>query len=90
MTDVVFVNSSPSTVTTTRPRTELASATTSTSWTSDGHVAALRKVRDDPASGCITVNLGTGKSTSVLELVAAFAKAAGKEVSFRMSYGHLD
>ena len=48
----------------------------------DGHVAALRKVRADPASGCITVNLGTGKSTSVLELVAAFAKAAGKEVSF--------
>ena len=48
----------------------------------DGHVAALRKVRDDPNSGCITVNLGTGKSTSVLELVAAFAKAAGKEVSF--------
>jgi UDP-glucose 4-epimerase len=45
-------------------------------------VAALRKVRADPASGCITVNLGTGKSTSVLELVAAFAKAAGKEVSF--------
>jgi len=29
-----FCNSSPSTVTTTRPRTELASATTSTSWTS--------------------------------------------------------
>ena len=29
-----FVNSSPSTVTTTRPRTEQASATTSTSWTS--------------------------------------------------------
>ena len=56
----------------------------------DGHVAALRKVRADPASGCITVNLGTGKSTSVLELVAAFAKAAGKEVSFRMSYGQLD
>jgi hypothetical protein len=26
----------------------------------------------------------------VLELVAAFAKAAGKEVSFRMSYGQLD
>ena len=50
----------------------------------DGHVAALRKVRTDPNSGCITVNLGTGKSTSVLELVAAFAKAAGKEIPMQI------
>ena len=42
----------------------------------DGHVAALRKVRAEPECGCLTVNLGTGKSTSVLELVAAFSKAA--------------
>ena len=50
----------------------------------DGHVAALRKVRADPECGCITVNLGTGKSTSVLELVAAFGKAAGKEIPMKI------
>lgn len=47
-------------------------------------MAALRKVRADPECGCITVNLGTGTSTSVLELVAAFAKAAGKEIPMKI------
>jgi len=48
----------------------------------DGHVAALTKIVDDASmpDGCVTVNLGTGKSTSVLELVAAFAKASGKDI----------
>ncbi|EEH56796.1 uncharacterized protein MICPUCDRAFT_39596 [Micromonas pusilla CCMP1545] len=48
----------------------------------DGHAAALTKIVDDASmpDGCVTVNLGTGKSTSVLELVAAFAKASGKEI----------
>ena len=43
---------------------------------------ALTKIVDDASmpDGCVTVNLGTGKSTSVLELVAAFAKASGKEI----------
>jgi UDP-glucose 4-epimerase len=50
----------------------------------DGHVAALRKVRAEPECGCLTVNLGTGKSTSVLELVAAFSKAAGKEIPMQI------
>ena len=50
----------------------------------DGHVAALPEGAKDPNSGCITVNLGTGKSTSVLELVAAFAKAAGKEIPMQI------
>ena len=50
----------------------------------DGHVAALRKVRAEPECGCLTVNLGTGKSTSVLELVAAFSVAAGKEIPMQI------
>jgi len=50
----------------------------------DGHVAALRKVRADAGCGCITVNLGTGTSTSVLELVAAFGAAAGKEIPMKI------
>ena len=50
----------------------------------DGHVAALKKVRNDLECGCITVNLGTGTSTSVLELVAAFSKASGKEIPMQI------
>jgi len=46
----------------------------------DGHVAAVNKLTSDPDAGLITVNLGTGKSTSVLELVAAFEKASGKTI----------
>ena len=46
----------------------------------DGHVAAVKKLTSDPDAGLLTVNLGTGKSTSVLELVAAFEKASGKKI----------
>jgi len=46
----------------------------------DGHVAAVKKLCTDPDAGLITVNLGTGKSTSVLELVEAFEKASGKKI----------
>ncbi|XP_071737456.1 UDP-glucose 4-epimerase GEPI48-like [Rutidosis leptorrhynchoides] len=45
----------------------------------DGHMAALRKL-SDPEIGCEVYNLGTGKGTSVLEMVAAFEKASGKEI----------
>jgi len=50
----------------------------------DGHVAALCKVRKDEDCGCITINLGTGTSTSVLELVNSFAKASGKEIPMQI------
>ncbi|KAH9685112.1 UDP-glucose 4-epimerase 5 [Citrus sinensis] len=45
----------------------------------DGHIAALRKL-DDPKVGCEVYNLGTGKGTSVLEMVVAFEKASGKKI----------
>ncbi|KAK7833818.1 udp-glucose 4-epimerase gepi48 [Quercus suber] len=45
----------------------------------DGHIAALRKL-DEPTVGCEVYNLGTGKGTSVLEMVAAFEKASGKKI----------
>ncbi|KAL7596824.1 hypothetical protein Lser_V15G27801 [Lactuca serriola] len=45
----------------------------------DGHAAALRKL-SDPKIGCEVYNLGTGKGTSVLELVSAFEKASGKKI----------
>ncbi|KAJ9555570.1 hypothetical protein OSB04_010184 [Centaurea solstitialis] len=45
----------------------------------DGHAAALRKL-SDPKIGCEVYNLGTGKGTSVLEMVSAFEKASGKKI----------
>ncbi|XP_027916995.1 UDP-glucose 4-epimerase GEPI48-like isoform X2 [Vigna unguiculata] len=49
----------------------------------DGHIAALRKL-DDPKIGCEVYNLGTGKGTSVLEMVKAFEKASGKKIPLSM------
>ena len=40
----------------------------------------MKKLCTDPDAGLITVNLGTGKSTSVLELVEAFEKASGRKI----------
>lgn len=42
------------------------------------HVAALEHLLDDGASGI--VNIGSGKGTSVKEIVAAVARASGREV----------
>ncbi|KAF5734331.1 UDP-glucose 4-epimerase GEPI48 [Tripterygium wilfordii] len=45
----------------------------------DGHIAALRKL-SDAGVGCEVYNLGTGKGTSVLEMVSAFEKASGQKI----------
>ncbi|XP_010269690.1 PREDICTED: UDP-glucose 4-epimerase GEPI48 [Nelumbo nucifera] len=50
----------------------------------DGHIAALRKLFDCKL-GCEVYNLGTGKGTSVLEMVAAFEKASGKKIPLVMA-----
>ncbi|KAL2543704.1 UDP-glucose 4-epimerase 5 [Forsythia ovata] len=50
----------------------------------DGHIAALSKL-SDPSIGCEVYNLGTGKGTSVLEMVAAFEKASGKKIPVVMA-----
>ena len=44
----------------------------------DGHLAALRALERD--GGLLTVNLGTGRGYSVLEMVAAFEQASGRPV----------
>jgi UDP-glucose 4-epimerase len=49
----------------------------------EGHVAALRRLLDAP--GSFTVNLGTGRGYSVLEVVAAFARASGRPVPYRIA-----
>jgi len=47
-----------------------------------GHLAALEKL--DGAGEVLTANLGTGRGYSVLEMVAAFGRAAGREIPFRI------
>ncbi|OGB04447.1 MAG: UDP-glucose 4-epimerase GalE [Burkholderiales bacterium RIFCSPHIGHO2_12_FULL_69_20] len=48
----------------------------------EGHVAALRRLLDAP--GSLTVNLGTGRGYSVLDLVAAYARASGRPVPYEI------
>ena len=47
-----------------------------------GHLAALDALARD--GGLMTVNLGTGHGYSVLEMVAAFEKASGRPVPYRI------
>ncbi|KAF3792392.1 UDP-glucose 4-epimerase [Nymphaea thermarum] len=51
----------------------------------DGHIAALQKLFDGSDVACEAYNLGTGKGTSVLEMVAAFEKASGKKIPLVMA-----
>ena len=48
----------------------------------EGHVAALAYLRQHP--GLLTVNLGTGRPVSVLEMVRAFERASGRAVPYRI------
>eukprot|EP00270_Netrium_digitus_P006839 TRINITY_DN1975_c0_g2_i1.p1 TRINITY_DN1975_c0_g2~~TRINITY_DN1975_c0_g2_i1.p1 ORF type:complete len:263 (+),score=47.85 TRINITY_DN1975_c0_g2_i1:49-789(+) len=50
-----------------------------------GHTAALRKMACTPGFGYNVFNLGTGKGTSVLEMVAAFEKAAGMTLPVKIA-----
>ena len=47
-----------------------------------GHLAALRRV--DRADGIWTVNLGTGRGYSVLDIVKAFAAASGRDIPYQL------
>ena len=48
-----------------------------------GHLAALAALREH--FGVLTVNLGTGRGYSVLEMVRAFAAASGRPVPYRIA-----
>lgn len=48
----------------------------------DGHIAALKSVGEK--AGLHIYNLGTGKGSSVLEMVTAFSEACGKPVPFEL------
>jgi UDP-glucose 4-epimerase len=49
----------------------------------EGHVAALRYLRATP--GLLTLNLGTGRPVSVLQMVHAFERASGQRVPYRIT-----
>ncbi len=46
------------------------------------HLAALNYA--NTATGCETFNIGTGRGTTVLEMLHAFERAAGKEIPYRI------
>ncbi|GAB4060323.1 UDP-glucose 4-epimerase GalE [Uliginosibacterium sediminicola] len=48
----------------------------------DGHVKALQRLAQSP--GVLTVNLGTGRGYSVLEVVKAFEAASGRSVPYQI------
>ena len=48
-----------------------------------GHVAALRYLEGH--AGVFTVNLGTGRGHSVLEMVRAFERASGRAIPYRIA-----
>jgi UDP-glucose 4-epimerase len=48
-----------------------------------GHLLALNKLAE--RSGVLTLNLGTGRGYSVLEMVRAFSAASGKRVPYRIA-----
>ena len=45
-----------------------------------GHVLALKKLETNP--GLVTYNLGTGKGTSVLEIIKDYEKATGIKINY--------
>ncbi|WP_211665166.1 UDP-glucose 4-epimerase GalE [Leucothrix arctica] len=49
-----------------------------------GHVKALQAFDNPEVDNLFTVNLGTGKGFSVLEMVNAFAAASSKEVAYQI------
>lgn len=47
-----------------------------------GHIAALKKLNENP--GLVVYNLGTGKGSSVLDVVAAFSRAVGRDIPYQI------
>jgi UDP-glucose 4-epimerase len=50
-----------------------------------GHLAALHGLAAQARDGVLTVNLGTGRGHSVLEMVHAFERASGRPVPYRIA-----
>eukprot|EP00882_Tetradesmus_deserticola_P004714 GHRQ01004968.1.p1 GENE.GHRQ01004968.1~~GHRQ01004968.1.p1 ORF type:complete len:351 (+),score=178.18 GHRQ01004968.1:152-1204(+) len=50
----------------------------------EGHVAAVKLLLKDAQLGCKAVNLGTGRGTSVLEMIKAFEENTGAKVPYKV------
>ncbi|XP_064090351.1 UDP-glucose 4-epimerase-like isoform X1 [Macrobrachium nipponense] len=50
----------------------------------EGHNAALGKLFDENFSGAKAYNLGRGQGVTVLEMIAAFSRACGKEIPYEI------
>jgi len=48
-----------------------------------GHILALEKILSNP--GLLTLNLGTGRAHSVLEVIQAFEKASSRKIPFKFT-----
>ncbi len=48
-----------------------------------GHIKALEKLEESP--GLVIYNLGTGKGSSVLEMIHAFREASGQDVPYQIA-----
>ncbi|MGE5613684.1 MAG: UDP-glucose 4-epimerase GalE [Bacillota bacterium] len=49
----------------------------------EGHLKALEKIRGNP--GIAVYNLGTGRGTSVLEMIRAFSRASGRNIPYKVA-----
>lgn len=49
-----------------------------------GHIAALDKLRKD-SPGCQAWNLGTGKGSTVFDIVKGFSKAVGRDLPYEVA-----
>lgn len=50
-----------------------------------GHVQALKWLFNPDSNGVLTVNLGTGRGYSVLEVIKAFEEASGREIPYEFT-----
>ncbi len=48
-----------------------------------GHIRALKKLEEKP--GLVVYNLGTGKGSSVMDVIKAFEKASGKKIPYKIT-----
>ncbi|KAG5458213.1 MAG: UDP-glucose 4-epimerase [Olpidium bornovanus] len=49
-----------------------------------GHLAALRKLESLEKPSCLVYNLGTGRGSTVLEMIAAMSKAVGRQIPYKI------
>jgi len=50
----------------------------------EGHEQAVKKLMDTEGYGCQPINLGTGKGTSVLEMIKTFEESSGAKVPYKV------